>query len=141
MAPQSAHLPRGLRNNNPLNLRISGISWRGKVSPCQNTDGSFEQFDTLQNGIRAALINIRTYIKKYRLNTPQTIIQRWAPASDGNDTRAYVLRVCQLTGYSPSQPISAYNSYQLSRLCWAMATVECGVQLAFKDFLDAYATI
>lgn len=141
MAQPSAPLPRGLRNNNPLNIRISGVSWRGKVPPCQNTDGSFEQFDTLQNGIRAALINIRTYIRKYRVNTPQTIIQRWAPASDGNNTAAYVATVCHKTGFAPGQVISANNQYQLCRLAWAMAAVECGVQLDFQDFCRAFNAI
>lgn len=138
MAQPSAPLPRGLRNNNPLNIRISGIAWRGKRPLSQNTDGSFEQFDTMQNGIRAALINLRTYIKKYRVNTPQTIVQRWAPASDGNNTAAYVQRVCYLTGFASGKILSASNQYQLCRLAWAMACVECGEQLAIKDFLDAY---
>lgn len=133
--------PRGLRNNNPLNIRISGIAWRGKRPLSENTDGSFEQFDTLTNGIRAALINIRTYIRKYKINTPQTIIQRWAPASDGNDTEAYVAKVCKLTGYAPGEVISGYNQYQLCRLAWAMACVECGTQLSFIDFNRAYTTI
>lgn len=141
MAQPSAHLPRGLRNNNPLNLRISGISWRGKVPLGQNTDGSFEQFDTLQNGIRAALINIRTYIRKYHLNTPQAIINRWAPASDGNNTVAYVRRVCELTSFSPAAVISASNKYQLCHLVWAMAAVECGRIMNYHEFESAYNTI
>lgn len=141
MAQPSAPLPRGLRNNNPLNIRISGIAWRGKRPLEENTDGSFEQFDTLKNGIRAALINIRTYIKKYRLNTPQTIIQRWAPAADGNDTNAYVKRVCYLTRFAPSTIISPYNSYQLCKLAWAMGCVECGEVLESSDFFDAFYTI
>ena len=36
-------LPRGYRNNNPLNIRInSANNWAGKVSP--NNDGNFAQF-------------------------------------------------------------------------------------------------
>ena len=35
-------LPRGYRNNNPLNIRYSrNNTWIGKVTP--NTDGAFEQ--------------------------------------------------------------------------------------------------
>lgn len=141
MAQPSAPLPRGLRNNNPLNLRISGIDWRGKVPLSLNTDGSFEQFDNLQHGIRAALINLRTYIKRHRVNTPQAIIQRWAPASDGNNTTAYISKVCSLTGLRPAQIISAANRYQLCRLAWAMAYVEVGQQLPFEVFNAAYDSI
>ncbi|MCA9329527.1 hypothetical protein KDA11_02695, partial [Candidatus Saccharibacteria bacterium] len=34
--------PRGIRNNNPGNIRISNNQWRGKIPVSQNTDGSFE---------------------------------------------------------------------------------------------------
>ena len=39
-------IPRGYRNNNPLNIRISSSNWLGKVSP--NTDGPFEQFSDIK---------------------------------------------------------------------------------------------
>ena len=141
MGLQSARLPRGIRNNNPLNIRISGISWRGKVQPSRNTDGAFEQFDTIENGLRAALINIRTYINKYHCNTPQTIIQRWAPATDGNNTRAYIAKVCELTSLAPGRIIRFAERSTVCRLVWAMTFVECGVFLDIEIFHRAYATI
>lgn len=141
MVLPSVHLPRGLRNNNPLNLRISGTNWRGKRPAQQNTDGAFEQFDTLLNGLRAALINIRTYINKYHCNTPQTIIQRWAPASDGNNTRAYVAKVCELTSFAPGRIIRFAERTTVCRLVWAMAFVECGQFIDFESVNSAYASI
>ena len=141
MTQPSAHLPRGLRNNNPLNIRISNITWKGKIPIEDNRDGSFEQFDTIVNGLRAALVNIRVYIRKYHCNTPLTIIQRWAPASDGNNTRAYIAKVCELTSLAPGRVLSFANRTEMCRLVWAMAFVECGQFLDIDLIYQAYAQI
>ena len=45
--------PRGIRNNNPLNIRINGTKWEG-LCPVQ-TDKSFFQFRTMAHGYRAAI--------------------------------------------------------------------------------------
>ena len=76
-------LPRGIRNNNPLNIRI-GNNWAGEKTP--NTDGTFEQFVSMAYGIRAALIIIHNYMYKYKLTTIEKIISRWAPRFE-NKTR------------------------------------------------------
>ena len=47
-------LPRGLRNNNPLNIRRSSQPWRGKVA--NPTDKDFEQFISMEDGLRAAFV-------------------------------------------------------------------------------------
>lgn len=87
-------LARGLRNNNPGNIRISAANWQGKIAP--NTDGAFEQFDTPENGIRA----IAKILKKYSargVNTIDKIIRTWAPANE-NNSDAYVAAVEKKTG-------------------------------------------
>ena len=74
-------IPRGIRNNNPLNLRV-GNNWKGEVS--QPTDHTFEQFTEMKWGVRAAFIVLRNYIKRHKLNTVRKIISRWAPANENN---------------------------------------------------------
>ena len=132
-------LPRGLRNNNPLNIRISGTPWQGKVSP--NTDGAFEQFTCLEFGVRAALVNIRTYIKRDRINTVQAIISRWAPGSDGNNVKAYVEVVCNHSGLTATERLQYNDKNKLCRLVWAMAFVECGQDISFGRVENAWALI
>lgn len=141
MAAQSATLPRGFRNNNPLNLRISGIAWRGKIPVTQNTDGAFEQFDTMHNGIRAALINIRTCINKYHCDTPKLIIRRWAPDSDGNNSQHYCDTVCKLINSNPNRLVTFTNRKYVCRLVYGMIYVECGRTIELADILDAYDSI
>lgn len=91
-------MPRGLRNNNPLNIKISNSNWIGKVSP--NTDGVFEQFDTIEHGYRAAGIILSRYINVYGCNTIEKIIRRWCPDSSAS---SYIDFVCKdMTSYYES---------------------------------------
>ena len=96
-------LPRGIRNNNPLNIRRSKDQWKGLAEA--QTDRAFVQFKTLEYGWRAAFYLLtRTYYHKYRLYTIRTIIRRWAPSNE-NDTNAYIANVSKLTGIDPDEPI------------------------------------
>lgn len=52
--------PRGIRNNNPLNIR-KGNNWKGE-RPNQ-TDPAFEEFESMEMGIRAAIKLIRNKIQ------------------------------------------------------------------------------
>lgn len=94
---------RGIRNNNWGNIRITSNAWQGKIS--NNTDGSFEQFATPEEGIRAMAITLRNYYKKYKLNTIEGLISRWAPSNE-NNTAGYIKSVSQLTGVGAREDIS-----------------------------------
>lgn len=120
----SVYLPRGYRNNNPLNIRINAANnWQGKITP--NTDGSFEQFISMAYGYRAAMSLIRTYITKYSCRTIAQIISKWAPNNE-NNTTGYINRVCSTTGYTPDTVINPDNQTQMSNLVYAMSLVENG---------------
>ena len=115
--------PRGIRNCNPLNLRKSSNPWQGKITP--GTDSEFEQFTNVIFGLRAAMVNLRTYIMRYHVNTVAAIIEKWAPRSE-NSTSEYIKYVCKATGYTPDTIIIFENQEQIVRLVHAMAQVECG---------------
>lgn len=132
-------LPRGLRNNNPLNIRISSTPWQGKRT--DNTDGTFEQFTELVWGIRAALVNIRTYIKRDHIDTIQGIISRWAPERDGNNTKTYVDFVCDKIKLAPGTRVRYTDKGYLCMLVWAMALVECGQDIGMGKVENAWALI
>lgn len=112
-------IPRGIRNNNPLNIRI-GNKWKGLKTP--NTDGAFDQFISVYWGYRAAFVILRNYIKKHKCNTVRKIISRFAPSNE-NNTAAYIKTVCKKTGYKPDQELKpTYDD--LAKLVYAMAWVE-----------------
>ena len=81
---------RGIRNNNPANIR-RGCNWKGLAKT--QTDREFCQFVSMTWGVRALLITLRTYVKKYKMHTIRDIIHRWAPPSDGNATNRYIAYV------------------------------------------------
>lgn len=94
--------PRGIRNNNPLNIRKSADNWQGKIGD----DGSFVIFDSPYNGIRAAGRLLRTYANNYSLNTIRGIINRWAPSTE-NDTESYINHVESASGIFRDTILSA----------------------------------
>ena len=123
------NLPRGYRNNNPLNIRKSSSAWQGKITP--SGDSAFEQFISMDYGYRAALRTMRTYINKYGANTIEKIISRWAPPSE-NNTLSYISNVCQIINnrlngaVTPDTIVSAVDGDLLCAMAYAMSIIENG---------------
>ena len=117
-------LPRGYRNNNPLNIRINADNnWQGKV--LANTDHVFEQFTSMPYGYRAALKLIRNYITNYGCNTVAKIIDKWAPPTE-NNTEKYIADVCKLSGLQPDTIIGYNSKTALKKMVYAMSIIENG---------------
>lgn len=115
--------PRGYRNNNPLNIRISNNAWAGKIA--NNTDGSFEQFEDIAHGYRAGLLNIRTQINRGN-NTIRKLINAWAPSSDGNSPENYANKVASASGISADEIINPKDPNTMQKIVLAMAKIENG---------------
>ncbi len=115
--------PRGMRNNNPGNLKLlaGGKMWDGQIG----TDGEFAVFASRDAGIRAAQTNLRSYVKQ-GIDTVEAIIGRWAPPSDSNDTPAYVARVAGALGVDPKAKLSLDAPGVLDKLSNAMFAHENG---------------
>lgn len=127
-------LPRGIRNNNPLNIRI-GNTWLGEVT--HPTDNEFEQFVSMKYGCRAAFVILRRYIRRYGLNTIPLIISRWAPMSE-NNVKAYVEDVCKRTRLSPEHILDYRNEDEMVSLVMAMAHHECGTPIREENVRNGY---
>lgn len=78
-------MKRGTRNNNPGNLKLTTLAWRGKIPNSENTDGTFEQFESMAYGIRALYRTLITYANKYGLRSVSDIIDRWAPPGENSE--------------------------------------------------------
>lgn len=120
-APDNA---RGIRNNNPGNLEYSKSNpWSGQTGD----DGRFAKFETPEHGIRALGRNLLSY-QRQGIDTVSDIINRWAPASDNNNTDAYIKAVCDQLGVSADQQLDASNPDTLKALCAAIIHHENGSQ-------------
>ena len=127
-------IPRGIRNNNPLNIRI-GNKWKGETS--ENTDGVFEQFTRMEYGIRAAFILLRRYINRYHLNSVQKIVSRWAPRNE-NHTEKYIEHVCKRMAVFPTTKIAFEDKATMVSLVDAMAIYECGQSIPLEVIQAGY---
>ncbi len=121
---------RGYRNNNPLNIRLTNIPWRGKVPNANNTDGVFEQFESVDMGYRAAAMNILNYDKNYNIFILEDIIRKWSPENGvdpktgekyTNATNSYIQSVLKDTGFDANEIINITN---VADLVWAMGKFE-----------------
>ena len=84
---------RGLRNNNPLNIRHSAEQFQGEI---KGKDKSFKTFTSLPYGYRAGFVILGTYLSQ-GLNTIEKIITHWAPSTE-NDTESYIKNVEKWSG-------------------------------------------
>jgi hypothetical protein len=100
-------LPRGIRNNNPGNIKKGPSQWVGKIG----NDGVFETFDTAENGIRAMARLLRTYRNSYGLNTIRGIIQRWTSGDPAMVQNNYVAHIVNKTGIAEHLQLIGVSQY------------------------------
>ena len=137
-------LPRGIRNNNPLNIRLSSDKWQGQINGKGNIDGNsslsseraggeavFCVFSSMEYGWRAAFVILcKTYYGKYKLRTIRDIVTRWAPPKE-NNTPAYIRHVSDYTGIGPDRDLGDPQTHPTNWLLigYAMAVMENGKTL------------
>lgn len=124
----AANAPRGIRNNNPLNIEAG--SFTQGLPGFAGSDGRFAKFDTPENGLAAAHKLLDIYDQKHGLNTVAGIIGRWAPSADGNNVSAYAADVAGRLGIDPNAPIP---KEMRPALVAAMAQHENGVPVPGAD--------
>lgn len=131
--------PRGIRNNNPLNIR-KGCNWKGEVAT--STDPSFEQFVSMQMGIRAGFKILRNYMNGYGgkakpLTNIHDIIHRWAPPCE-NNCKAYIDSVCRFSGLHEYERLQFSDRNKMLALVDGMIRVECGEPVSLDVIASAY---
>ena len=115
-------IPRGIRNNNPLNIRIGNV-WLGEEP--NPTDPDFEQFTSM------------VYRHYHRTTIPQ-VIAAWAPSNENNTTK-YIDTVCEVSGIPQDATLDYYDKEQMYRLVDAMIFVECGQHIQEQHIRDGYS--
>lgn len=96
---------RGLRNNNPGNIRKSADKWQGLAA--EQSDPAFFIFKEPKYGVRALGKILQTYRNKYGLQTVRDIIARWAPPNE-NNTTSYVNSVARALNVTADEKIDVY---------------------------------
>ena len=115
---------RGIRNNNPGNIR-HGDKWQGLSA--EQTDSEFCVFSQPEYGIRALCRILRTYQRKYGLRDVHSIINRFAPPVE-NDTESYIKSVCLKLDVTPETLIDLEEKGIMLNLLKAIIRHENGEQ-------------
>lgn len=127
--------PRGLRNNNPGNIRINSDLFCGEIRP--SADKAFKQFENMAYGYRAMFKILSNYYNRYSLKTIRQWITRWAPENE-NNTLAYVMAVANYVGISPDQDINLVDATLIQGIVAGMSKVENGVSPNHEEVLRGW---
>ena len=107
-------ISRGIRNNNPLNIRRSKDQWQGMKKT--QSDSSFCQFETFEDGWRAAFVLL--------------------PGE--NNTEAYIRNVSRLTGISADEPLGIPSEHPAR---WMLVGAAMAIQENGTEVMDWLAML
>jgi len=113
--------PRGLRNNNPLNIRHNADNFQGEI---KGTDKAFKTFISMPYGYRAAFLTLATYHSR-GWNTIEKIVTRWAPPNE-NNTSGYIANVEKWSGVSRQKLLTLADGGDYIMIVAAMSFIENG---------------
>lgn len=123
-------LPRGLRNNNPGNIRLSKDRWQGLREIQEDRD--FFQFKSIEFGYRALIRTLQNYRRRHGCKTIADYINRWAPPCE-NNTTGYITRVCREMQVPSSYVPDIDDKATMCAFAAAISLVENGVPAVMED--------
>ena len=129
-------MSRGLRNNNPGNIRRSRVCYKGEVHPSR--DPEFKEFSSMAYGYRAMFVLLDTYRSRYGLNTIRQMLNRYAPPEE-NFTEGYVRFVAGYSGVMPDEIIDTRAEMDMIPIVSAMSKIENGVAANIADVERGWA--
>lgn len=125
---------RGERNNNPGNLNFAGQAGAELERP----GGRFARFETAFDGLRALSRQLMLYAGR-GINSVEKIISTWAPASDNNNTAAYIQAVSQRLGVDPRVALNMNDPQTMSALMSSIIHHENGRNIYSKELIGKAA--
>lgn len=131
-------MARGLRNNNPGNIRLSRTLWQGEVRP--STDKSFCQFKSMAYGYRALIRLLQNYRKLNECRTMADFINRWAPPVE-NNTSGYISRVCREMHVPASYVPDVNDRATMCAFAAAISQVENGIPAVMAEVVAGWELI
>lgn len=124
--------PRGLRNNNPGNIRVSSSKWAGEIPADMKKDDVFEEFESIDYGYRALIKLLQNYRTKYGCTSVSEMISRFAPENE-NNTSGYITRVCREMQVPTSYVPDINDKGTMCALAAAISQIENGVPAVMDD--------
>ena len=127
--------PRGIRNCNPGNIRITKDKWQGLRA--LQTDKEFFQFEEMKWGYRALIRTLQNYRRRHGCMTIADFISRWAPSVE-NNTTAYIKSVCSQLGVPSVYVPDVDDRDTMCALAAAISFHENGVDAVREEVQDGW---
>lgn len=134
--PNARAKTRGERNNNAGNLVFAHQSGASREA----NGGKFAVFNTAQEGMNSLYGQLQRYYQGKttgrKLQSIRAIINTYAPASDNNNTNAYIAEVARKLGVSPDAKVDINDPTVSRELMKAIVTVENGRNIYSDDMYN-----
>ena len=134
-----------LYQNNPGNLPNKGIDWLGKVPKAQRLgNAKYEEFYTVEYGIRALMRNIRTLMDKEGLNTVAKFSRSFYPATSTKKVAIYENALSKALSVDKNKVITTFDQSFYITMAKAIIGIEMGSSVAHiteESYIDAFALI
>ncbi|MCJ8346689.1 hypothetical protein MJH12_14190 [bacterium] len=124
--------PKGLNNNNPLNIEVGSDKLLGMIG----NEGRFIIFESPFWGIRAAACILKVYRDERGLNNIRDIVIRWASPSDNHPKDDYISFVANHVGILASESLGVID---YPRVIGAMIHFENGYN-PYNEIIVSNAT-
>jgi len=112
---QGPHAPRGIRNNNPGNIRYGDFAYKNGATG--RDSGGFAIFPSMEAGVAAQRALLQNYLLQGN-DTIRKVVSKYAPSSE-NDTSGYIAEVSRKLGVGADQKLSSANIDALSSAIFA----------------------
>jgi hypothetical protein len=115
-------VPRGIRNNNPGNVKAlpNGQMWQGQTGVDEMGHAIFAN---PTDGVHATLTNLQTYANKHGINTVAGIAQRWKGQGDAS---GYTQYLAKQVGVKPGDKIDLNDPAILGKVAQGIFQFENG---------------
>ena len=133
---------RGIRNNNPFNIKNTSDSWKGALPKSEKKDKVFVEFYNIDFGLRAGIILLKNYISM-GYDTVDKIISRYAPPNE-NFTKYYIDYVSSFVYTDGALPFAApisfhgVESLDFYHLCYAICMFESDYRLSVAHWRELF---
>jgi hypothetical protein len=134
-----------LFQNNPGNLPNKGIDWLGKVPTARRLGNSkYEEFYTVEYGIRALMRNIRTLMDKEKLNTIAKFSRAFYPATSAKKVALYENTLSYALSVDKNKVITTFDQSFYTTMAKAIIGIEMGssvAQITDESYIVAFSLI
>lgn len=119
-----AGAPRGIRNNNPGNIKWSSANnWDGQTG--QDASG-FAVFSDATYGLRAMFLTLKSYAGELSPFAIQTIGPRWTSGDPGASQSAWMATASAISGLGQTQVLDPNDAGQMQALVDGIVAAENG---------------